>query len=79
MGKQALNTYLEPEQKLRLERIARRRKVSQATVVREAITEYVVRHDPDEPGRPADEAWERMLGGYYAGAGKSNDHDDIYR
>jgi predicted transcriptional regulator len=79
MGKQALNTYLEPEQKLRLERIARRRKVSQATVVREAIAEYVLRHDPEEPARPIDDAWERLLGGYYRGDGRPNDHDDIYR
>jgi len=79
MGKQALNTYLEPGQKLRLERIARRRKVSQATIVREAIEEYVRRHDADEPARSVDEAWVRLLGGYYSGNGRPNDHDDIYR
>jgi len=79
MGKQALNTYLEPDQKARLERIARRRKVSQATIVREAIEEYVRRHDADEPARPVDEAWARLLAGYYSGSGRPNDHDDIYR
>ena len=79
MGKQALNTYLEPEQKLRLEQIASRRKVSQATVVREAIAEYVLRHHPEQPSRSAEEAWARLLGGYYDGDGRPNDHDDIYR
>jgi predicted transcriptional regulator len=79
MGKQALYAYLEADQKARLERIARRRKVSQATIVREAIEEYVRRHDAEEPARSVDEAWVRLLGGYYASNGKPNDHDDIYR
>lgn len=79
MAKQALNTYVEPEQKIRLERIARRRGVSQATLVREAIEEYVARHDSDGVEASADEAWGRLLRGYYAGSGARNDHDDIYR
>jgi hypothetical protein len=79
MGKQALNTYLDLDQKLRLERIARMRKVSQATVVREAIEQYVSLHDSDEPNRPVLQAWTRLLGGYYTGHGRANDHDDIYR
>lgn len=79
MGKQALNTYLEPDQKVRLERIARRRKVSQATVVREAIAEYVSRYDSDVPGPSVEDAWKRLRDGYYAGDGTPNDHDDIYR
>ena len=79
MGKQALNTYLEPDQKLQLERIARARKVSQATVVREAIAQYVSMHGPDEPTRTAAQARTRLLGGYYAGDRRANDHDDIYR
>jgi predicted transcriptional regulator len=79
MGKQALNTYLEPEQKVRLERVARMRKVSQATIVREAIEQYVNRLDSDQPNRSVVQAWTRLLGGYYAGDGRANDHDDIYR
>jgi hypothetical protein len=79
MGKQALNTYLEPEQQLRLERVARLRKVSQATVVREAIEQYLNQHDSGEPNRSVVHAWSRLLGGYYAGDGRANDHDDIYR
>jgi predicted DNA-binding protein len=79
MSKTALNTYLEPEQKLRLEKIAKRRGVSQATVVREAIDEYVERHDADVPRRPAAQAWEAIWSGVYDGDGTPNDHDDIYR
>lgn len=78
MGKQALNTYVEAEQKARLERIARRRRVSQATLVREAIEEYVARHDQEGPEPSVEEAWQRLLGGYYAGSGARNDHDDVY-
>jgi predicted transcriptional regulator len=78
MGKQALNTYVEPEQKERLERIAKRRKVSQATLVREAIAEYVLRHDVDTAERSPEEAWARLLDGYYSGSGEPNHHDDIY-
>lgn len=78
MGKQALNTYVEPEQKARLERIARRRRVSQATLVREAIAEYITRHDTEGTEVPAEDAWRRLLAGYYAGSGARNDHDDIY-
>ncbi|MGB8298357.1 MAG: CopG family transcriptional regulator [Polyangia bacterium] len=79
MARQALNTYLEPQQKVSLERIARRRRVSQATVVREAIAEYVVRHEGESAGRPAAEAWAALLAGSYSGDGKRNDPDDIYR
>jgi predicted transcriptional regulator len=79
MAKQALNTYLEPEQKVGLERIARRRGVSQATVVREAIAEYVVHHSEEFQARPVAEAWAALLGGSYSGDGKRNDPDDIYR
>jgi predicted transcriptional regulator len=79
MGKTALNTYLEPGQKDRLERIAKRKGVSQAAVVREAIDEYVARHDTDAaPVDPA-KAWEALLGGVYDGDGTANDHDDIYK
>jgi predicted DNA-binding protein len=78
MGKQALNTYLEPEQKARLERIAKRRRVSQATLVREAIGDYITRHDHEGPEPSIDDAWRRLLTGYYAGSGARNDHDDIY-
>ncbi|MEK6608798.1 MAG: hypothetical protein AABZ30_14150 [Myxococcota bacterium] len=79
MSKQALNTYLEPGQKTRLERIAKLRKVSQATVVREAVEAYVAAHDPEPAGRSVDEAWQRLCGGYYSGTGRPNDHDEIYR
>ncbi|HEY4157811.1 MAG TPA: CopG family transcriptional regulator [Polyangiaceae bacterium] len=79
MGKRALNTYLEPRQKVRLERLARRRKTSQATVVREAIEEYLGRHAPEQKTRSVDAAWECLLGGYYSGDGNANDHDDIYK
>jgi predicted DNA-binding protein len=78
MSKRALNTYLEGWQKARLERIAERRKVSQATIVREAIEEYVARHDADAQQEPAQEIWARMLHGIYKGDGSANDHDDIY-
>jgi Ribbon-helix-helix protein, copG family len=78
MSKHALNTYLEPWQKARLERIAERRKVSQATIVREAIEEYVARHDGGAQEEPAPELWTRVLGGLYEGSGSANDHDDIY-
>jgi predicted transcriptional regulator len=78
MGKQALNTYVEPEQKARLERIAKRRHVSQATLVREAIEEYVARHDQEGREPSVDDAWRGLLAGYYAGPGTRNDHDDIY-
>jgi predicted transcriptional regulator len=78
MGKQALNTYVEPEQKAGLERIARRRQVSQATLVREAIAEYITRHDSEGPATSVDDAWRRLLAGYYVGSGARNDHDDIY-
>jgi predicted transcriptional regulator len=79
MAKQALNTYLEPLQKVSLERIARRRQVSQAAVVREAIAEYVVRHDGEYADRPVAEAWVALLAGSYDGDGKRNNPDDIYR
>jgi predicted transcriptional regulator len=79
MGKQALNTYLDPGQKQGLERIARRRKVSQAAIVREAVDEYVRRHDSDQPTRSVEDAWAGLLGGYYSGDGRRNDHNDIYR
>ncbi len=79
MSKHALNTYLEPEQKTRLERMAARRKVSQATIVREAIDEYIRHHDLDASLAEPQEAWDRLLGGYFAGDGAANDHDDIYR
>jgi predicted transcriptional regulator len=79
MAKQALNTYLEPHQKGSLERIARRRRVSQATVVREAIAEYVVRHDGEHAGQSVTETWNALLAGSYDGDGKRNDPDDIYR
>jgi predicted DNA-binding protein len=78
MSKHALNTYLEPWQKARLERIAERRKVSQATIVREAIEEYVARHDAEAQQVPAQELWARMFHGVYEGHGAANDHDDIY-
>jgi predicted transcriptional regulator len=78
MGKQALNTYVEPYQKARLERIARRRRVSQATLVREAIAEFIARHDAEGPEGSVEDAWGRMLGGYYSGSGAPNDPDDIY-
>jgi hypothetical protein len=78
MAKHALNTYLEPWQKARLERIAAHRRVSQATIVREAIEEYVGRHDPDAQPEPAHELWARVLQGVYDGDGSVNDHDDIY-
>jgi predicted transcriptional regulator len=78
MGKQALNTYVEPEQKARLERIARRRRVSQATLVREAIQEYITRHDHEGVEPSVDDAWHRLAAGYYAGSGARNDHDDVY-
>jgi predicted transcriptional regulator len=78
MAKQALNTYLEPHQKARLERIARRRRVSQATLVREAIADFIARHDAEGPEVPVEEAWSRMLAGYYVGSGARNDADDIY-
>lgn len=79
MARQALNTYLEPRQKVSLERIARRRRVSQASVVREAIAEYVVRHEGEYADRPVAEAWGALLAGSYDGDGKRNDPDDIYR
>ena len=79
MARQALNTYLEPHQKASLERIARRKRVSQAAVVREAIAEYVVRHDGEHTGRSAADAWAALLGGSYDGDGTRNDPDDIYR
>jgi len=79
MARQALNTYLEPQQKVSLERIARQRRVSQATVVRDAITEYVVRHEGEYASRPVAEAWAELLAGSYDGDGKRNDPDDIYR
>jgi predicted DNA-binding protein len=78
MAKHVLNTYLEPWQKARLERIAAQRKVSQATIVREAIEEYVGRHDPDARPEPAQQLWERVLDGVYDGDGSANHHDDIY-
>jgi predicted transcriptional regulator len=78
MSKHALNTYLEPWQKARLERIAERRKVSQATIVREAIEEYVARHDTEAQQVPAPELWARLLHGAYEGEGSVNEHDDIY-
>jgi hypothetical protein len=77
MSKLTLNTYVEPEQKESLARIARRRRVSQATIVREAIAEYVSRHDATDMPAAAD-AWRRLLGGYYSGSGRRNDPDDIY-
>jgi hypothetical protein len=52
--------------------------VSQATLVREAIAEYVLRHDVDTAERSPEEAWARLLDGYYSGSGEPNDHDDIY-
>jgi predicted transcriptional regulator len=79
MARQALNTYLEPDQKATLERIARRKRVSQATVVREAIAEYVVRHDGEPTRGSVADAWAALLGGSYDGNGKRNDPDDIYR
>lgn len=79
MARQALNTYLEPEQKQRLERMAQRRGVPQAVLVREAIVAYLERDDPSASSIPAEEAWERLLGGYYDGDGRRNDHDDIYQ
>lgn len=78
MSKHALNTYLEPEQKVRLERIARRRNVSQATIVREAIQAYVGQHDPDTSTEPSEAIWQRLFAGGYDGPGTPNDHDDIY-
>jgi predicted transcriptional regulator len=78
MSKLTLNTYVEPEQKERLERLARRRKVSQATIVREAISEYVARHDSEGEHASATDAWERLFAGYYSGNGRRNDPDDIY-
>jgi len=79
MAKQALNTYLDPGQKAGLERIARRRGVSQATVVREAVAEYVVHHGGEAAARPVADAWAALLAGVYEGDGKRNDPDDIYR
>jgi len=77
MQKVALNTYLEAEQKAQLEEIAAGRGVSQATVVREAIAEYVARRHP-RSAVDSGVGWERLLGGYYDGNGQPNDHDDIY-
>jgi predicted transcriptional regulator len=78
MGKQALHTYVDPEQKRRIERIARRRRISLATIIREAIGEYIARHDMQGVEGAADEAWARLLDGYYDGSGARNAADDIY-
>ena len=78
MQKVALNTYLEADQKARLEELARSRGVSQATLVREAIGEYVARRQTGPGGEPPEAVWGRLLSGYYAGDGTPNDHDDIY-
>ncbi len=78
MQKVALNTYLEADQKTRLEEIAASRGVSQATLVREAIAEYVARRHPRAGGESPAAAWGRLLSGYYEGDGTPNDHDDIY-
>ena len=79
MAKQALKTHLEPEQKRRLEQIARSRRTSQARLVREAIQALIEREVPESSPRAVDEVWRRLLGGYYQGDGRPNDHDDIYR
>ncbi len=78
MQKVALNTYLEADQKVRLEELAASRGVSQATLVREAIAEYVARRHVGVDDEPPEAAWGRVLSGYYAGDGTPNDHDDIY-
>jgi predicted DNA-binding protein len=78
MPRTALNIRVESEQKLRLERLAARRKVSQATIVREAVQEYMDRHEAVPAARGAKAIWHRLTGGYYSGDGRRNRHDDIY-
>jgi hypothetical protein len=45
---------LDPAQADAVKRIARRRRVPEASVLREAVTDYLAGHDQPESGPPAD-------------------------
>lgn len=70
--------YLDEDDDERMKRLAERRGVPEALVIREAIAEYLVGHEPRDIRRPEDHPLWGIVGSGKAGATDTSANHDHY-